>query len=280
MLPVGCFVGCLYPDSGRTRWVSYWPPVPQLRPAHSCGVDAQRLLLAAYTSFGLALLSAIFGCSGQLPPYSASCPSPRAASPLGAEAGDPYGSQFSSYLIVRSAGLRARRRPLAEGATHPARDRLRRHRTLVEAANKRGNTSDSPEPGGRRHPLRRPATHRCVPRRLRSRIISPSVDRAPGKSCSKAIHAFERFSPSSAARGAARHPNRAAFTLQAYTRQEETALGPGRPRVPAVSNRQPLPRTNAEGERYDTLPSHAEAPAKSPCTPIHGVQGLFPTPQS
>ena len=41
----------------------------------------------------------------------------------------------------------------------------------------------------------------------------PFLPRAPGKSCSKAIHAFERFSPSSAARGAARHPNRAASTL-------------------------------------------------------------------
>ena len=59
----------------RTRWVVCWPPLPQmaiesagrsrrgvlaglryrgLRPAHSCGVEAQRLLLAIYTClFGL-----------------------------------------------------------------------------------------------------------------------------------------------------------------------------------------------------------------------------------
>ena len=42
----------------------------------------------------------------------------------------------------------------------------------------------------------------------------PCLPRAPGKSCSKAIHAFERFSPLSAARGAARHPKRAAYTLK------------------------------------------------------------------
>ena len=35
---------------GRTRWVSYWPPVPQLRPDHSCGVvEAQRLLRTVFT---------------------------------------------------------------------------------------------------------------------------------------------------------------------------------------------------------------------------------------
>ena len=114
--PVGCLTGRLYLFRPR---------------AALCDL---RLLGPATTLFGLAS-------------------TPRAASPLGAEAGDPYGSQFSSYLIaapparragraapppaphpsgvllaasapnavcdpkkhLRPAGSRARRRPLAEG---------------------------------------------------------------------------------------------------------------------------------------------------------------------
>ncbi|MCH5306347.1 MAG: hypothetical protein J1E79_07690, partial [Rikenella sp.] len=48
--------------------------------------------------------------------------------------------------------------------------------------------------------------------------------------------------------------------LQAYTRQEETALGPGRPRVPAEGYGLPLPQTNAEGERCCASLIQAEAP--------------------
>ena len=38
-----------------------------------------------------------------------------------------------------------------------------------------------------------------------------------------------------------------AYTLQVSTLPEETALGPGRPRVPAEGKRQPIPRINATG---------------------------------
>ena len=140
--------------------------------------------------------------------------------------------------------------PHAEGATRLARDRLRRRQALVEAANKRRNASDSksrrpaaPRCDPKKH-LRPPVarasrpppagsdTRRCsclhAGRLTRTRWVSywqplpdkpipyqrePFLPRAPGKSCSKAIHAFERFSPSSAARGAARHSKRAASTF-------------------------------------------------------------------
>ena len=44
--PVGCFADRLYPDSGRSqRGLLAGLRSRGLRPAHSCGVEAQRLLL-------------------------------------------------------------------------------------------------------------------------------------------------------------------------------------------------------------------------------------------
>ena len=72
----------------------------------------------------------------------------------------------------------------------------------------------------------------------------PFLPRAPGKSCSKAWIAFERFSP--LIRGArcrsALEPG-SLYPTSLYP-QEKTALGPGRPRVPAAGNGQPLPQIN------------------------------------
>ena len=136
MRETGCFAGSLYPDSGRTRWVSYWPPVPQLRPAHFCGVDAQRLLLAVYTSFGLA-------------------PTPLRHSklPVGvpsgtAEAGDPYGSRFSPYLIeILWIGRAAP--PSAEGRTASLAGSLYPKRSLrTEKIPATAGRSGQPPPTG------------------------------------------------------------------------------------------------------------------------------------
>ena len=134
---VGCFIGRLYLDSGRSRrGLLAGLRCRGLRPAHSCGVDAQRLLLAA---------SAL----------------------------------IRPCCSLRPGGSRARRRPHAEGATRPARDRLRRHRTLVETANKRRNASDSksrraaaPPRGGPQLPVAIPAD--CDPKKY----LRPPVARA------------------------------------------------------------------------------------------------------
>ena len=94
-----------------------------------------------------------FGCliGGLYPSIRPRAHPPRAALPLGAEADDPYGSRFSPLLI----------------ATPPTRQSR----------------------AGRSLPPRRPATHRCVPRRLRP-------EKTP------------------ATRRVARHTNRAAYTLR------------------------------------------------------------------
>ena len=104
---------------------------------------------------------------------------------------------------LRPSGSRARRRPHAEGATRPARDRLRRHRTLVETANKRRNASDSPESGGPQPPPRRDA------QRL---LLAASTPKHA--SCDQKIPATAGRSGQPPPIGWLRHSNRAASTLR------------------------------------------------------------------
>ena len=133
--PFGCFTGSLYPNSATrpTRQSRAGGATPMRRPQ------------------SLASLHCV--CAG--------------AAPFGCFVGSLYPNSVLHYSL-RPSGSRARRRPLAEGATRPTRDRLRRRQALVEAANKRRNASDSKS--------RRPAT---LPLR-RAEISHRSIGRSAG----------------------------------------------------------------------------------------------------
>ena len=139
--PFGCLIGSLYPKRNLRSEKYLRPQVARASRPPSAGSDTRRC--SCLRAGRLTQSHWIFYWQ-YLPLYSASCCS------------------------LRPAGSRARRRPLAEGATRPVRDRLRRHRTLVEAANKRRNASDSKS--------RRPAT---LPLR-RAEISHRSIGRSAG----------------------------------------------------------------------------------------------------
>ena len=98
---------------GRTRWVVCWPSLPQMA-IESAG-RSRRGLLAGLRSRGLRPdhfcgVDAPVGCLiGSLyPSIRPRAHPPRAALPLGAEAGDPYGSRFSPLVITTPPARQSR----------------------------------------------------------------------------------------------------------------------------------------------------------------------------
>ena len=191
-------------------------PLPRFRP-HPLGV-----LLAACTPASACPLRRSSFC-WRFYSYSASRPSPRAALPLGAEAGDPYGSRFLPCLIVRLARVGRAAPPPCAGrnpslrsiastlAPHPLGVLLAASTFIQSCCSLRPPVARASRPPPAGSDTRR-CSCLCAGRLTRTLWVfywqplpdkpipyqrQPFLPRAPGKSCSKAIHAFERFSPSS-----------------------------------------------------------------------------------
>ena len=131
-----------------------------------------------------------------------SCAPPRGVAAARCACGaHPSGVLLAAFTLIRPCcslrpyGSRARRRPMRRGAAgHSSRlvcsEQLPPASSAIEADNKRGNASDSKSRAGgaapkylrfgrigraAASPPRRPATHRCDPRRLRAeKILRPS----------------------------------------------------------------------------------------------------------